>query len=542
LPGTISRDLASAKNETERRVGDLLTHMGLTLVGVDAEVQGESGRLIGEVDLVCQFEDVILLAEVTHRARAETVKVDRFFTRWLDNTNLNRLLNICGLPAQPVVRVFFEMNQDRPPLEPESLAQYLQRSNEPCSIIYKDDFQYFLTSLGLIGRWAVNDFLAFVGWPRGANSTRVPAIQFYIGERHAYSFAIKATLLLQSSYIYRRLRKEGRVQDLGYQRALDPGRMSKIARYVQQSTPLAFPNSIILSSGSKLLENPKAKHECPARVDVQFPISFCSNRIVDGQHRVYAFSQANRAIQDAHFLPVVAFDDLTSQDELALFIDINSTQKRVERNLILALRVGFPWPPGTREYYESVAVQVCVKLAEGGALKDKIYFGGALEKSDAKVKLNTLVGALLSSNLIGGKVHLYQATVDDIEGGHRKVAADFHAMVTSPLSPAAKGFFMSNQGIRVMMRAIQVLERNRRKEIVDVPTDLFFQMLGHIMDTTFIDQLRDFYGEGGASRALELVFTTLKNTRRPGLKRRKQLLSAIETDLKKLRIPMTPSR
>jgi DGQHR domain-containing protein len=510
--------------------------MGLTLKGVDVEVKGEHGGQIGEVDLVFQFEDVIFLIEVTHRARADTTKTDRFFARWLDAPNVDRLLSICGLPSQPIVRVFFEMNQDRPPQEHESLAQYLQRSTEPCALVFKDDFEYFFGSLGLIGRWSVNDFLAFLGWPKGPNSTSVHAIQFYIGERHAYSFAIKASTLLRSSYIYRRLRKEGRVTDLGYQRALDPNRMSAITRYVQRGGSMAFPNSIILSAGTKLLQNPKAKRECPAAVDIQLPTDFCSNRIVDGQHRIYAFSQASQGSQDAHFLPVVAFDDLTSLDELALFIDINSTQKRVERNLILALRPSFPWPPGTREYYEAVAVRICVKLAERGALKDKIYFGGALEKGENKVKLTTLVGALLSSNLVAGKIHLYQDTVDDIEGGHRRVAADIEAMVTSSLRPPAKSFFLSNQGLRVMMRTMQVLEKNRRKEIVDISAETLFQSLSYIMNERFIQRMRDLYGEGGASKAFDLLFATLKRTRRPGLRQSQPLLRLVETDLKSLRI------
>src|SRR5271157_4282165 len=255
------------------------------------------------------------------------------------------------------------MSVDRPAVSSDSLAQWLERDEEKCCLVYNDDFGYFEESFRTIGRWALNDFLAFIKWPKGAEATRVPAIQFYVGQKHAYTFALRVSDILRSSYIYRKLRT-GEIA--GYQRALNPNRISKIREYVESNSTLAFPNSIILMCDHPLLEVPKRMTDCPAAVEIFFPSGLCSNRIVDGQHRALGFAKAESAVQESHSLPVIAFDDLGSQEEVQMFMDINSKQKRVDRNLILLLREGFVWNKGTREFDEAMAVKVCRKLSMGG--------------------------------------------------------------------------------------------------------------------------------------------------------------------------------
>jgi len=65
------------------------------------------------------------------------------------------------------------------------------------------------------------------------------------------------------------------------------------------------------------------------------------------------------------------------KDELKMFIDINSKQKKVDSNLVFLLKKEFLWTPNDKEYYEKIAVLVVLDLDIKGPLKNKIYFGTA---------------------------------------------------------------------------------------------------------------------------------------------------------------------
>ena len=56
--------------------------------------------------------------------------------------------------------------------------------------------------------------------------------------------------------------------------------------------------------------------------------------MLDGQHRVYGFALAQRAMR----VPVVIYSDLTPTEEARLFIDINTKQRQVPNELLLDIK------------------------------------------------------------------------------------------------------------------------------------------------------------------------------------------------------------
>jgi DGQHR domain-containing protein len=113
----------------------------------------------------------------------------------------------------------------------------------------------------------------------------------------------------------------------GFQRVLDKKRAQEIADYVDGGG--SIPSSVVLSaqpdSNFRSVDRSKT---AAFRFD---PHAFL---IIDGQHRVFGFSKARTAIR----VPVVIYDNLTKEQEARLFIDINTKQKPVPKELLLAIK------------------------------------------------------------------------------------------------------------------------------------------------------------------------------------------------------------
>lgn len=79
-----------------------------------------------------------------------------------------------------------------------------------------------------------------------------------------------------------------------------------------------------------------------------------------------------------------------------------------------------------------------------------------------------------------------------------------------------------------MFRLVQIFERNHQKGNIQFILGKFFDDIARILDDSVVNQLEDFYGEGGANRAVEEIFKLLK-------KRNHQKYRELSTDLRKLR-------
>ncbi|WP_080500565.1 DGQHR domain-containing protein [Burkholderia pseudomallei] len=113
----------------------------------------------------------------------------------------------------------------------------------------------------------------------------------------------------------------------GFQRVLDKKRAEDIAHYIDHEAG-TIPGSIILSA------QPEAMFKIIGGKTVEFTIDRRSFLVLDGQHRVYGFHLAERAIR----VPVVIYTDLSPTEEARLFIDINTKQRQVPNELLLDIK------------------------------------------------------------------------------------------------------------------------------------------------------------------------------------------------------------
>lgn len=116
----------------------------------------------------------------------------------------------------------------------------------------------------------------------------------------------------------------------GFQRILDDNRAEQIADYIRSGGTI--PNSIILSA-----QNVAELSYSSRNKTISFSVNEKSFFILDGQHRVFGF---RKLLEDGikYRVPVVIYNELSIQEEARIFIDINTLQKPVPKELLLDIK------------------------------------------------------------------------------------------------------------------------------------------------------------------------------------------------------------
>lgn len=169
--------------------------------------------------------------------------------------------------------------------------------------------------------------------------TNIPAIRGFMGNLSYYSFLIKPADLLKIGYVLHRTNANNDYEDLlpSYQRLIKKDRLSEIRKFVNEGN--FFPNSLIISidtkKGKQLQFDLAGKKYEPDKLMqmgiLHLPAIYQSAYIIDGQHRLYGYSDSNYA--NTNSIPVVAFENLSKETQLKLFMEINENQKAVSKAL-----------------------------------------------------------------------------------------------------------------------------------------------------------------------------------------------------------------
>lgn len=195
---------------------------------------------------------------------------------------------------------------------------------------------------------------------------RIPAIQGEIGGHKYYSFSIEPERLLKIGYVLHRNEANKNMMPT-YQRLIKKKRLTDIRHFIDDGG--YFPNSLIISidSGGKGLQFDRAS----ARVEgahsqngvLHLPKRYRSAYIIDGQHRLYAYSDSKYATSNS--IPVVAFVDLDRQEQIKLFMDINENQKVVPKTLRVTLNADMLWDsPDYNERRQALRSKIAQMLGE----------------------------------------------------------------------------------------------------------------------------------------------------------------------------------
>ncbi len=173
----------------------------------------------------------------------------------------------------------------------------------------------------------------------------IPALRGKMGGRYYYMFSIEPSTLLKIGFVLHRTKVNDSMAPT-YQRLLVPKRLKGITKFIDGGG--YFPNSILINFAEpsedvkvtfdQIHKEPDSNAEFGL---LNIPNAYGIAYIIDGQHRVYGYS--NSQYKDVHTIPVVAFQNMSSEDQLKIFMEINENQKAVSKNLRIDLEEDLFW-------------------------------------------------------------------------------------------------------------------------------------------------------------------------------------------------------
>jgi len=208
-------------------------------------------------------------------------------------------------------------------------------------IITENELQYFEVYIGHVGTAGKYQFLAeFLQGQdiSGLSNKKVPATKGRFGSDVFYSFTITAGHLLKLAFVNHHAlnHPEGRP---AYQRMVDKRRLRGIGEFIKNGG--YFPTNILVNFTNSCTFEPLSKTD--NTVDgikfghLTLPSKFKSAWIIDGQHRLFGFTNLDESYLDRPLF-VVAFEKMDVAREADLFITINHKQKSVPKDLLVALQ------------------------------------------------------------------------------------------------------------------------------------------------------------------------------------------------------------
>ena len=349
------------------------------------------------------------------------------------------------------------------------------RANEAnIAIITENDITYYTKLIKHLKGAARYQFLA--RYLKGENvpglRMEVPATRGKMGKTTFYNFLISPLDLLKVSYISH---KGGELDDLEtYQRMVKTSRLNQIASYIDGGG--RFPTNVVINFKTRKSTLTFSKIESfgdSVFGRLVLPGLYGSAWIIDGQHRLYGFAFAKRSTK--HLVSVLAYENLPSKDERNQFVEINSKQVKVSRNLLneiySTLNFGSDDPA---EHLEAISAKVVLLLDERHAspVHNSLITVSKSKDSNRCLTLTNFIDGIKENHFIGQpkgkrieagpmtdvseKPDLTIVKAADVIEGYLRVFAE-GAREHWQLRDAKGGFLCTNNGIRALFRLLREL-------------------------------------------------------------------------------------
>ena len=234
----------------------------------------------------------------------------------------------------------------------------------------------------------------------------VAAMRGKMGEAVFYSFVMEPEKLLKIAYIAHR-GKTSEESIRTYQRMAKKSRLKKLADYIHEKKGI-FPTSIVINieTNRPLRFDPAAEMAGKNAVlgTLYIPNKFKTAWIIDGQHRLFAYSDLEEA--KTATLPVIAFENLEPDIQAQLFVDINGEQVKVPKNLLNDLWATIHWgSDNPDEQLKALTSRLVKELNEHrtSPLRDRIIINiGGKRTITKNITLTALADEIRKRQLLGG--------------------------------------------------------------------------------------------------------------------------------------------
>ena len=340
-----------------------------------------------------------------------------------------------------------------------------------------DSVQYYTQLADHLGKAARYQLLGdiFQGTEIKSLDMRIPAIKGKMGGLDYYEFSIEPEKLLKICYVlHHSMAISGDM--VTYQRIIKKSRLKEIRNFINGGG--YFPNSIIISVDAKngQLQFDPAKAEIDNNLyrigTLHLPNKYHSAYIIDGQHRLYGYSDTDYAKTNA--IPVIAFVNLDPHKQMKLFMDINENQKAVPKTLRVVLDGDLLWDsPNKNKQREALRSRIAQEL--GTNQTSPLYQRIRLNEDEKGTRTCCLTVAAIQSALkathffstfdSAGKAVVKQGTFD--KGDQKSTYELFFPFISEMLSYIADddncgaewnkgqdGILCHNRGIQGIIRVI----------------------------------------------------------------------------------------
>lgn len=268
------------------------------------------------------------------------------------------------------------------------------------------DLEYYSELADHLGAAARYQFEAnlFKGQDIPSIDGRVFAIEGTMGGMRYYSFSIEPDRLLKLGFVLHRSKSIRTLPT--YQRLIKRTRLTAIRKFINNGG--YFPNSIVVNieSGGKNLrfeQSSSSLQNDNSRLGVlHLPTRYQSAYVVDGQHRLYAYSGSQYGSNNS--IPVVAFVDLERSEQLRLFMEINENQKAVSKNLKHTLDADLKWDsPNLNERADGVKKQLAQELGENitSPLYNRVLVGEDQRSETRVITLEAILRGINQTRFVG---------------------------------------------------------------------------------------------------------------------------------------------
>ena len=299
-------------------------------------------------------------------------------------------------------------------------------SSAKVSLFDEESVEYYLGLAQHLGRAAKYQLLGNLfkkqtikGMPQ-----TVPAIKGKMGGHTYYSFSIEPERLLKIGYVLHRSDANRNMMPT-YQRIVKKSRLKSVQAFVANGG--YFPNSIIISFDTrkkKLRFDSKASDsDTDTQIGILYlPQQYASAYIIDGQHRLYGYSDSPYATTNT--IPVVAFEDLDQKDQIRLFMEINENQKAVPKNLRNTLNADMLWlDDDFNERRRALRLKLAEALGEtlGSPLYDRVLIGENTSTNTRCITMEAIDKGLRGGHFFtkfDNNVAVVEGTFDNSQGSN----------------------------------------------------------------------------------------------------------------------------
>ena len=323
--------------------------------------------------------------------------------------------------------------------------------------IWKDDeIRYFTNLSKIIGFSTKYQLFAklYSGEAIPEFIQSVPAIKGKVGGKSYYNFIIEPEKLLKIAYVHHRspTKKDESVDENAYQRMLNKGKLKQIDEFITKDG--FFANNIIVNFTKDVEFDPipRSGNEKMSLGYLKIPHYYASAWIIDGQHRLYGFSNNEKRFSST--VPVLAFERLKEGEQGRLFIEINKNQKSVESNLLWDLYGDiFENSSDTKEMSLCTIPTIAKNLnQQKNAFQGKIFIPSINERSGNPLTMSTICEGLKRNNIIGKECLFTDDDSKTVNFATKRIGAFFDIVSESfsdDWNKGENGFLCSNTGFFV---------------------------------------------------------------------------------------------